>query len=89
MPDAGGELQVYVVELDVEGVAIVTVHAASSDEACELAETRARPADVTELDVVEVRRVVEVAPIGDELAKAERARARERASTGSDRGGQA
>lgn len=88
MPDQVDDLDVYLVELDVEGVAIVSVVASSSDEACERAESQAKPADVTELDVCEVRRVVRVEALPGELKRATLARAREKAPAGSEHGRQ-
>jgi hypothetical protein len=89
MPDAGAPLRVFCVELAVEGTAVVTVYATSSEEAGELAEADARPVDVCELDDVSVERVVEVEPVGRELTKARRGVARARAPKRSERAGQA
>ncbi len=58
MPDLSGGFGEYVVELDVEGIAIVSVLASSAVEAETAAAERVGPSDVTELDVVEVSRVV-------------------------------
>jgi hypothetical protein len=47
----------YVVELEVAGVAVLTVRADSADEACAKAEAAVRPVDVIELAAVESARV--------------------------------
>lgn len=86
MTEEREELRVFAVELRVECVAVVTVPATSSDEACELAEKKVRPVDVTELAAVEVERVVEVKELAGELEAAAKARARESRAKGSKRG---
>lgn len=68
----------WVVELEVQAVAVVSVRAESHEAACDAAEQGVRPADVTELGDVEVLRVVRV---GDERPRVMRARGRRRAQT--------
>lgn len=89
MPDAGEELKVYVVELEVQGVALYSVEAPDADRACELAEQRAKPVDVTELEVVETRRVVELAARGEAARRAARGLGPQRRSKGLSHGRQA
>lgn len=54
MPDATAERREYVVELRVVGVAIVCVEADGARQAGDVAAERVRPADVTEVDEVDV-----------------------------------
>jgi hypothetical protein len=57
MPKAEEGKREWVVELDVEGIAIVSVDADDAQEAISKALERAKPADVTELDSVEATRI--------------------------------
>lgn len=73
----------YVVELEVQAIAVLSVHAESADDACAKAEQKVRPTDVTELGDVESLRVVRV---GDELRRVYRTRGRRDAQTAAKAG---
>jgi hypothetical protein len=78
VPKSTSSLPTYVVELQVSGVAVVTVEAETAETAGELAEKRVTPADVTELDVTEVSRIASLAPARPRPAAGAEARVPER-----------
>lgn len=73
----------FVVELEVQAVAVLCVRAESAEEACSLAEGRVRPADVTEVGDVESLRCVRV---GEGEPRVLKTRGRRDAQTGAKAG---
>lgn len=53
MPETETALADFVVQLDVEAIAVVTVRAGTAEAACAIAERDLRPVDVVELRGVE------------------------------------
>lgn len=72
----------WVVELDVEAVAIITVQADSHAEACAVAEEKVRALHVTELLETTGVRVVRVGEVPPNVLSAAEARGAETPSTG-------
>jgi hypothetical protein len=78
----------YVVELEVEGVAVLSVRADSPSDAYSQAEERCRPADVTELVSVSGVRCVQVGDTPDQAHEAGSSPAPRSPSKGRERGRQ-
>ena len=72
----------YVVELQVSGVAVVSVRAESPNDAAALAEERVRPADVTDIEEVTSTIVAKVSEAAVAVGAPPSSVLRERASKG-------
>jgi hypothetical protein len=89
MPSRRDSRPEFVVELEVQAIAVLSVHAESAEEACATAESRVRPADVTELGDVETLRIVRVGEAEPRVLKTRGRRSAQTAAKGADRAGQA
>lgn len=74
----------YVVECQVVGIAVLTVHADSQHEACATAELQVKASDVGELDEVHAVRVLRVGVDEEPVTVAGESSGPERPSTGSE-----
>lgn len=89
MPETETRLRDYVVQLDVEAIAVVSVRAESAEAACAIAEVELRPVDVTAVRSAEAAIVSGPHPVIFRGARGIVSRGRQAAQEAAAHGGQA